>query len=157
MRVLTAALPQIAPGHLGRRLDAEQPEHRGRDIAQRAAGAQRLYAGAHGHQRHRVGGVCGVHSTGGRIDHELAIPVVGGDEDAAARPLRAGQHPLEAAVHRLHRLDHRRQHARVAHHVGIGVVAEQEVVVALLDGAAERLGDPGRAHLGGQIVRRHAL
>ena len=67
------------------------------------------------------------------IDHHLAVAVVGRDEDAGPRLRRTRQHPVEAPVHRLHRLDDGRQHPGVPHHVRVGVVAQDEVVPAGLD------------------------
>ena len=100
--------------------------------------------------RDRVQGVGGVRAAGRGIDHHLAVAVVGGD-DASRRP--CPRPPAitcaEAGVDRLDRLDRRLEDAGVADHVGVGVVADEQRVVAGTDRGDQMLG-----HLGGGHLRR---
>jgi hypothetical protein len=45
----------------------------------------------------------------------------------------------------------------MTHHVGVGEVADDDVMPASRHVADERIGDPGRAHLRLQVVRRDLL
>ena len=78
--------------------------------------------------RHRVGGVRGVRPAGRRIAHQLAVAVIGGDQQRAALLLHRGGDAAEAGIDRLHRLDRGGQAAGVADHVGVGVVQHDQVV-----------------------------
>ena len=68
---------------------AEDAEHRGRDVAQRAAGfqAQRVIFGDQ-NKRHGIGGVIGVRAAGDGIDHGFGVAVIGGDDPGAAARLQ---------------------------------------------------------------------
>src|SRR5690242_19098346 len=76
---------QVAAGHFARRRDAEDAEKRGRNVAERAAGAQ-LHAIVFAKQNewHGIRRVIGVWAAGDGIDHRLGVAVVGGDEPRSA-------------------------------------------------------------------------
>src|SRR2546428_1548361 len=104
-RLSSVRLPEIPPRHLGRWLDIEQPEHRGADVGQRAAVAQRTaHRVAHNKKRHRVRGVRRVRAVRHGVDHQLAVAVIGRHEQRSAAPLGALDDALETLIDRLHRL-----------------------------------------------------
>ena len=104
-------------------------------------------------QRHRIGGVRGVRAAGERVEHQLAVAVVGGDDQRAASS-RARRQYGRARVDRFHRLDRGRQTAGVADHVGVGVVEDDQVVFAGADRRDHLVGQLRRRHLGLQVVGR---
>ena len=112
---------------------------------------------AHDQERHRVRGVRRVRSVRCRVDHQLTVAVVRRDEQGDAGLLGATQHAGETLVHGFARLHRRAQHAGVADHVAVGIIAEDEVMLFRLDGFAEHVRDAGRAHFGHQVVGRDAL
>ena len=114
-------------------------------------------AGAHGHQRHRIRGMGGVRPAGFRVHHHFAVAVVRGDQHRRAGRLRGMEHPPQAPVHGFHCLDNRGHDAGVPDHIGVGVIAEHEVVLGRADGAAQHLGDPLGAHRRRQVVGGHLL
>ena len=61
-------------------------------------------------------------------------------------------HRAQAGVDRLDRLDHGRDHAGVADHIGIREVDDDEVVRALADCLHQAVADAIGAHLGLEIV-----
>src|SRR5436190_22489642 len=100
-------LPQVLTRHFARHLYLQQVQDRGPDVAQRAAvaqGAARVVAFPHQHERHRIGRMRRVGAAGHGIDHQLAVAVIGGDQQGGAAPLGALQHAREAAVDGFDRL-----------------------------------------------------
>ncbi len=80
--------------------------------------------------------------------------MVGGDQQRAARRADRIGDPAEAVSDRLHRLDGGRQAAGVADHVGVGVVQQDQVVLAGAD-RLDRLAVNSGADISGlQIVGR---
>ena len=96
--------------------------------------------------------VCGW--PGLRIDHGLAVAVIGGDEHRRLRGGRRGHDAADARVDRLERADRGLQHAGVADHVGVGVVDQDEVGAAGLERLDDAVGDRHRRHLGREVVGR---
>ena len=96
--------------------------------------------------------VCGPPVTGSRIN--LAIAVVGGDQERAAGLRNRIGDFAEAGVGRLHRLDGGGKAPGVADHVGIGEVQNDHVVFAGADRLDRLGGEFGRRHLGLQVVGR---
>ncbi len=84
--------------------------------------------------------------------HLLAVAVIGGDQERAARGAHGRGDGADAGVHRLDGVDGRVELAGVADHVGVGEVDEDEVVLAALDGRHHLVRDAQRAHLGLEIV-----
>ena len=71
--------------------------------------AKEAPAAARQQDRHRIGGVRGVRPAGVGIAHQLAIAVVGGDQQRAAASLDRVGDAAEPAVDRLDRLDRGRR------------------------------------------------
>ncbi len=73
---------EVAAGHLFGELEIEEAEDGGGDIAEGAAGADADFVALIGDEEEgdRVGGVGGVGATGERVDEELGVAVVGGDD-----------------------------------------------------------------------------
>ena len=61
--------------------------------------------------------------------HHLDIAVIGGQQHHAARLLQRRDQATDADVDRIHRLDGGAHDAGMAHHVGIGIVADDQVVL----------------------------
>ena len=74
-----------------------------------------------------IGGVGGVGRAVG-VAHQLAVAVVGRDEELAAEGERLFHDLAHAVVDRFHGFDAGLDHAGVADHVGIGEVQDDEVV-----------------------------
>src|SRR5699024_417940 len=104
---------------------------------------------------HGVGGVGG---KGGAVlvHHLVGVAVVGGEQHAAAHLLHSLHHAAHAGVHGFHGLYSGLAHASVAHHVAVGVVEDEGVVLAGLHGLHHLVGDLIGAHLGLQIVGGHS-
>ncbi len=141
-------------GHLRRLGQVHQFQQRRRDVGEPAFRHQRAVARAEQEQRHRIGGVRGMRPAGLGIAHHLAIAVVGGDDQRAAGALDGVGDAPEPGVDRLHRLDRRRQAAGVADHVGIGVVQDDQVVLAGVDRGDDLVGQFRRRHFRLQVVGR---
>jgi hypothetical protein len=88
------------------------------------------------------------------LAHLLGIAVIRGDEDLAPDRLGRRHHPPQAAVHHLDGLDGGLEVARVADHVGVGIVADDDVVPGAHDGLDQAIGDGRGAHLGRQVIGR---
>ena len=89
------------------------------------------------------------------LEHLLGIAVVGGDQGDTAH-LGGGLHHLaHALVHGLHSLDGGLKDAGVAHHVAVGEVQDDDVVLAALDALHALVADLVGAHLGLQVVGSH--
>ena len=96
----------------------------------------------------------GVRAAGDRIDHHLAIAVVGGDNHRSAPGLKGGKRPAKPGIDHLTSLDGGGQAARVAHHVRIGEV-DNDQVKPPLNRADKMVGNLGRTHLWLQIIGGH--
>ena len=95
---------------------------------------------------------------GGRavsVQHPLGVAVVGGNEGHAAHPGGSLHHLAHPRVHGLHGLDGGLEHAGVAHHVAVGEVEDDHIVIATLNALDGLLGDLGGAHLRLEIVGGH--
>src|SRR5665647_739023 len=140
---------QIASRHFSGLLETEQPQNRGAHVAQRTAVAQTTRAVAvHDKEWYRIGRVRGVRSASLRIDHHLTVAVIRGDEQACARGLRRRNDARETAIYSFHRFQDGGDRARMTDHVGVGVVAEDEIVLARRDGRSYGL-DPRHLESGG--------
>src|SRR5699024_10871687 len=123
------------------------------DVGQ--AAVPQLHVGAHDVEGHQIGSVGGVGSDPVVVQHPVGVAVVGGDEGHAAH-LGGGLHHLaHALVHGLHGLHSGVKHAGVTHHVAVGEVEDDDVVLAALDALNGLLGDLGGAHRGLQVIGRH--
>ena len=65
-------------------------------------------------------------------------------------------YPAHAGVHGLHGLHSSLEHAGVTHHVAVGVVEDEGIVLAGLDSLHHLVGDLIGAHLRLQIVGGHS-
>src|SRR3989338_279319 len=81
---------QVASSHLGGLRDAGNGQQSWSDVAQGAALAQAdgVAIGRNQQEGNRVGGVVGVRAAGYRINHQLGVAMVGGDDHSAARALQ---------------------------------------------------------------------
>ena len=70
--------------------------------------------------------------------------MIRGDQHGAAGPHDGLFQPADAAIHRLNGLHRCRQIARVADHVAVGIVDDDQAEFARVDGCAELIGDLGR-------------
>ena len=113
--------------------------------------------GVYHNHRHRVGGVRGERAAVYGVKHLVGVAVVGGDDALAAVLDDLVHHAAGALVHGLDGLDGRFHHARVAHHVAVGEVEDDDVVLLLVDALDDRVGHLVGAHLGLQVKRRHFL
>ena len=90
-----------------------------------------------------------------RVAHLFDVAVIRRDDECRAFAERGARQPAEAAVEDVRGLDRRGPHAGVAHHVGIRVVRDDEVVFMPAEGLDERVRDRTGAHLGREVVGRH--
>jgi len=106
-----------------------------------------------GHQdeRHRRGGVHRLRRPGG-VAHLLDVAVVGRDKQRAAGGKGRVDHPREAGVDHLGRPHRRRPHPGVTHHVRVGEIHHDEVVLPCRDRLHDLVGDRLCGHLRRQII-----
>ena len=73
---------EVAAGHLFGELEVEEAEDGGGDVAEGAAGTNADFIALVGDEEEgdRVGGVGSVRATGGGVDEEFGVAVVGGDD-----------------------------------------------------------------------------
>ena len=67
------------------------------------------------------------------ILHHLDIAVIGGEQHHAMGFLDRRAQLAQTFVDRVHRLHRRIHHAGMTHHVGIGVVGDDEIIFAAAD------------------------
>src|SRR3984957_2418675 len=103
-------------GHLPRNRNAHEIEDSRGDVGE-ATILDRVGRAIHHQYRHRIGGVRGMRATGRRVLHQLAIAVVGGDQQRASLMLQRRDEAAQTGVHRFHRLDRGGQDAGVPDHV----------------------------------------
>ena len=102
----------------------------------------------HVEERDGVERVGGVRLARRRVLHQLAVAVVGRDEDRAALRARRVDDLADAGVDRLDRVDGRVEHARCARPCrGWRSSPATKSYLPARDGLVHRLGDAGRAHL----------
>ena len=89
------------------------------------------------------------------VHHLVRVAVVRRDADLAADFLDGRDKAAHAAVDRLDGLDDCREHARMADHVAVRVVEDDEIVLAGTDGLADLVRDLDGAHLRLEIVSRN--
>ena len=111
-------------------------------------------------QRHRPRCVRRMRTAGDGVAHHLAVAVVGRDQQRAAGSSNRIHDLPEAGIHRFDRLDRGRQDSRVAHHVRIGIVQHDQVVLAGVDRLHRLCRQLGRRHFRLQVIgcdlgRRH--
>jgi len=112
-------------------------------------------ASVHEHHRDGIGCVRRMRAAGLWIAHQLAVAMVGREEQRAAGFANGVGNPAETRIHRLDGLDGRVQLAGVTDHVGIGVVQDDEVVFPRADSGDGFVGELRRRHLGLEIVGGH--
>src|SRR5207248_4691272 len=88
-----------------------------------------------------------------RVQHQLRVAVVGGDQADPAAGVRGLDDPPEAAVDRLDGSDGCGDHTGVPDHVRVGEVDEPEADARIGDPGAEALGHPLCAHRRRLVVR----
>jgi hypothetical protein len=81
-----------------------------------------------------VGGVRAVRTAGHRVNTEMMVTVVGGDDHGAALGAHRRLDFAQAGVHGFHRLDGRVELTRAAYHVGVGEVDDEHVELRVADG-----------------------
>ena len=86
--------------------------------------------------------------------HPLRIAMIGGDEERATGGLHGAREAAEAAVNGGDGRHRRVEVARVAHHVGVGVVDDDEVEAAAPDCLDHAVGHRRCRHLGLQVIGR---
>ena len=127
-RSVTSGLPVISAG-CGSPIMREQ---RRRDVAQRAAvGDLRLAPDVE--QRHEIQRVRGVRLPGRGVEHHFGVAVIGGDQHFAADFAHRRRPPRP--MHSSSDLDRARgggEVAGVAHHVAVGVIADDRVIAPRL-------------------------
>ena len=89
------------------------------------------------------------------VDGVVGIAMVGDDDGLIAGGLGGLDHLLHALVYRPDGFGNGVVNARVAHHVAVGEVHNDEVVQVFLDGRHELVLHLERAHLRLQVVGRH--
>jgi hypothetical protein len=147
---------QASPRHLARHGQVEERAQAGCDIGEPAvAQADGTGLARDPPDRHRVGGVRGVRTTGRGVDQLLDVAVIGADEQRSAAREHGSAEARETCVDGLDRSNARADHTRVSDHVGIRVVHEHEAIVVLRKGFEQRVRDGDRTHLGLQVVGRH--
>src|ERR1044071_7712161 len=110
--LLLTWLSQVFARHLRGLRQAEQTEHRRRNVAQRAAREQRATITVNQNNRHRIGRVRGEYLPRHGIDHLLGVTVVGGDDDRTIARLHRRDHAPEVTVENLDGFNGRRELAR---------------------------------------------
>ena len=89
------------------------------------------------------------------VPHLIRVAVVCRDADLAADLADGIDEPSDAGIDRLDRLDDGRDDARMPDHVAVGIVEDDEVILAGLDRLDDLVRDLDRAHLRLQIIGRH--
>src|SRR5260370_4333099 len=147
-------LPQIAAGHIFWLGLAENAEHRWGNIAESASGLQaKMTVVGYENEGNRISCVIGVRSARLGIDHGFRVAVVGGDDPrATARPQRLIE-AREAGVDGFYGFDGGFEFAGMANHVGIGVIHDDGVDLALFDGFHYGIRDSLGGHFRFEIVR----
>ena len=85
----------------------------------------------------------------------VSIAVVGDEDDLIARGTCGLDGVVHAAVNGLNSLGDGTIHAGVAHHVAIGVIHHNKVVLVLADGCNQLVAHLIGAHFGLQIIGSH--
>src|ERR1700677_1496523 len=106
----------------------------------------------HGDYFHVVNRVRGMGAAAFRVDHLLAIAVVGEDEERAALGECGIDDFADAFVGHLTGLARRGKHPGVAGHVAIGEIDDDQIVLAGLDSLHRLIADAVGAHFGGLVV-----
>jgi len=88
------------------------------------------------------------------VDHLLGIAVIGGDDDLAADRAHRLDHATDASVQHLDGLRGGFHVAGMPHHVAVGVIADDGVILAAQDRGFELVGHFKRAHFRFQVVSR---
>ena len=94
------------------------------------------------------------------IDHLLDIAVVGCHQHLAADCFKRIHHLLQGRINRFNRLNCRRYDAGMPYHVAIGVIADDDIILAAEDSIDQMTGDFGKASFRLQVIspdfgRRH--
>ena len=131
---------QRSPRHLHGLRQSHQRKERGRNVLERAAVGDRR-GPSDVDARHAEERVRRVRLAGLVVEHLLGVAVVGGDEELPADGTQRGVDAPEALVERLDGLDGGVEVARVTHHVAVGEVADDRVVLAGCDRGGEPVGD----------------
>ena len=87
-----------------------------------------------------------------RVLHHLAIAVIGCQEHAAACLAQGRLDLADSAIDRFHGFDCRFQAAGMADHIGVGEIADDQIVFAALDGADQLFGQLRRGHFRLQVI-----
>src|SRR5690606_13158132 len=105
----------------------------------------------HINQIHRAGGVLS-HGLAIVVQHLLGVTVVGGDQTLTAYFQQRVGNAADAFVDALSGFYGSFVHTGVADHVAVGVVAHDQVELAVFNGGDQFVGDFRRAHFRLQIV-----
>jgi hypothetical protein len=146
---ILSSFAQVAASHLGWLRNFQQAQNRRGDIFERAARAEFDAEGGFVYQvkGDGVAGVCCVRLARREVNHLFGVAVVCGDEGETARPADAFGNPAEAGVNVLAGFYGLVEFARVAHHVRVGEVDDEDIRLALLDGAQNFVRDLEGGHL----------
>ena len=90
-----------------------------------------------------------------RLEHLVAVAVVGGDHHRRAGLVGGFRNLPDARVHGFYRLNRRGLVARVPHHVAVCKIDDNQRVFVFEDGFCHRVGNGGRAHFGLLVVGLH--
>ena len=78
--------------------------------------------------------------------HDFAVAVVGDEQHTALAGLHGSHHAAHAFIHHRAGFHGGGEHARMAHHIAVGQVADHQVVLAALPGFHELVRDLAGAH-----------
>ena len=90
-------------------------------------------------------------TTGFRIDHDIAVAMIGSDNHRASDSLQCFNRTSKALIDGFAGGNRCVQIARVSYHIRVGIVHDDQVV-PILDGLHKSIGDFTSRHLGLQIV-----
>ena len=94
---------------------------------------------------HGIGGVGGL-GLALPVLHDFAVAVVGDEQHPALTGLHGSNHAAHAFIHHRAGFHGGGKHARMAHHVAVGQVADHQIVLAALPGFHELVRDLAGAH-----------
>ncbi|MPN13458.1 hypothetical protein SDC9_160779 [bioreactor metagenome] len=143
-------------GHLGWDGQAHQLQKRGRDVRKPTVLAKGcvLALGIDQYEGHRAGRMRGERAAVDRINHLLAVAVIGGDDAAPAGAEDCVHDRLDAFVHRVNGGDRGVHDAGMTDHVRIREVKDHCVVNAAVDALDGRFGNFVGAHFRLKVIGR---
>ena len=108
-------------------------------------------------KRHLIGRVSGPRLAGCLINHHLCITVIGADKENASGCLDGFNCTSYAGIDGLNRLDCSRLHTRVAYHIRVCKIDDNDIIFAGLNRLHQLIAHDRCAHLRFQVVGRDLL